>query len=193
MKAKPSYEKLYEIAEPQAGYFTTKQAERAEYSRKDLSALSKSGKFSRAAWGVYRITYFPASEYDDLFMAVLISGSASVLSHQSALSIYDLSDVLPAEIHITIPQTRSRRRKGIKYHTGRISKKEITAYKGLPVTTVERAITDVLRSGLEAHLIKQAIQQAMERGMLTRESLLEQASRTSKKAFQSIRSMVEEV
>ena len=193
MKEKPNYQKLYEIAESQGGYFTTKQAERAGYSRKDLSALSKRRKFSRVAWGIYRITLFPTTSYDDFFMAVLKSGTNSVISHNSALSIYDLSDILPGEIHIIIPQTRSRRRKGIKYHICRISKNEITSYKGLPITTVERAITDGIRSGLDANLIKQATNQGINRGMITRESLSDQARHYSKRTFETIQSILDEV
>jgi predicted transcriptional regulator of viral defense system len=193
MKEKPNYQKLYEIAESQGGYFTTKQAERACYSRKDLSALSKRRKFSRVSWGIYRITLFPTTSYDDFFMAVLKSGPHSVISHQSALSIYELSDILPAKIHIIIPKSRSRRREGIKYHTCNLSKNDITSYKGLPITTVERTITDVVRSGLDTHLIEQAINQGINRGMITRVSLLDQASRYSKSTMAAIRSILKGV
>ena len=193
MKEKPNYQGLYEIAESQAGYFTTQQASGAGYSRKDLSALSKRGKFSRMAWGIYRIVLFPATPFDDLFIAVLKSGPNAVISHASALSIYDLSDVLPGEVHVIIPKSRSRRRAGIKYHTCKISKNEITSYKGLPITTVERTITDVFRNGLDPNLVKQATQQAINRGMITRESLSDQARRSGKNTIETIRSILAEV
>lgn len=192
MKAKPDYKKLYEIAESQAGYFTTKQAARAGYSRKDLSALAKRGKFSRMEWGIYRIALFPATPYDDLFIAVLKSGPNAVISHASALSVYDLSDVLPGEVHVIIPKSRSRRRAGIKYHTCKISKNEITSYQGLPITTEERTITDVMRNGLDPNLVRQAIHQGIDRGMLTRKSLLDQVRHSDKRTLAMIHSIFSE-
>ena len=190
MTKKPDYQNLYKIAESQSGFFTSSQAKKAGYSWERLSSLSKQKKFTRIEKGIYRITLFPASPFEDLFIAVLKSGSNSVISHNSALSIYDLSDILPGEIHMIIPQTRSRRRKGIKYHICRISKNEITSYKGLPITTVERTITDGIRSGLDANLIKQAINQGIDRGMITRESLSDQARHYGKNVFEIIHSIL---
>lgn len=193
MIKKPDYKKLYDIAENQSGFFTSGQAEKAGYSWERLSNLVKSGKFSRMAWGIYRIALFPASPYDDFFVAFLKSGPNSVLSHASALSIYDLSDVLPGEIHLIIPKTRSRRRDGIKYHVCKITKNEITSYRGLPITTVERTIADSIRSGLNDFLIKQAIQQGIDRGMMTRESLIDQAGRSGKKTIETVRAILDKV
>ena len=60
----------------------------------------------------YRLSRFPPSRFEDLFVAWLKCGPKSAISHESALAIYDLSDVLPAEVHITVPRTASRRRRG---------------------------------------------------------------------------------
>ena len=40
---------------------------------------------------------------EDLFIAWLETGPNSVISHDSALALYDLSDALPAAIHLTVP------------------------------------------------------------------------------------------
>lgn len=178
---KPNYEKLFEISESQGGYFTTRQAEGAGYSRKDVSAQASRNKFTKIAYGIYRLTFYPYTEYEDLIIAVLKSGPAAVVSHDSALSVYRLSDILPGIIHITIPKTRSRRHAGIKYHTCKISDQEITNFNSLPITTVERTITDVIRSGLDNLLIEHAIEQAITQGMVSTDSLTVQANRYGEK------------
>ncbi len=186
------YQRLYEIAENQSGYFTSNQALSAGYSRPNLYFQAEKGKFIRISKGVYRLSLYPSSPFEDLFIATLKSGPQSVVSHTSALAVYDLSDVLPGEIHITISRNRSRRHAGIKYHTCKISKNEITSYKGLPITTVERTITDVIRNGLDSNLVKQAIHQGINRGMITHASLSGQAGRSGKRAVAMIRSILGE-
>jgi len=190
---KPDYEKLYRIAEPQGGYFTVCQAQEAGYSRKDISSLASNNKFTRVAHGLYRITFFPATKYEDLIIAVLKSGPKAVISHDSALSVYQLSDILPDRIHVTIPGSRSRRPKGIKFHTCKISGEEITSYHGLPITTVERTITDVIRNGLDEHLVKHAIEQSLIQGLITNDSLVNQAARYGRKTQNIIKKCFEDL
>ena len=187
---KPDYEKLFKIAETQHGYFTTYQASKAGYSRKDVSSLTKRNKFVRVFHGIYRITHYPASENEDLMAAVLKCGPQAVISHDTALAVYQLSDVMPGTIHITIPKNRSRRQKGIKYHTSRIAPQETTTFNGLPITTVERSITDVIRNGMDATLIKQAIKQAIKRGMITSSSLMKQASQYGEKTRDEVKNFL---
>ena len=142
MTIKPDFDKLYEIAEGQAGYFTTSQAESAGFSGERLSNTVKSGKYQRAALGMYRLTYFPASAHEDLFIAWLVTGPHSVISHESALAVYGLSDLLPGAVHVIVPRTASRRRKNIRLHTNRLEARDITTRDGLPITTVARTIAE---------------------------------------------------
>ena len=175
MRRKPDYEHLYTIAESQAGYFTTRQAKTAGFSAERLSNNVKNGKFLRVVRGVYRLKHFPASPHETLFIAHLMTGSRSVISHESALSLYKLSDALPGAIHVTIPRTASHRRKGLRLHTNRLAPDETTHYMGLPVTTVARTVADVANSGLAETLVRQAIREALQRGIVTQEELHQQA------------------
>ena len=92
--------------------------------------------------GIYRLVQFPGTSYEDLFIAWLKTGPGAVISHDSALYLYKLSDVLPSEIHVIIPRTGSRRRKGIRLHTNRLDPDEVRRREGLPVTStaVERSL-----------------------------------------------------
>ena len=167
----PRQDALYAVAERQAGYFTTAQAGSAGYSRSLLAHHAKGGAFSRARTGVYRLSRFPASPWEDLFIAWLQAGPDAVVSHDSALALFELSDVLPSEVHFTLPRTSSRRRPHIRMHTSALDPSDVALREGLPVTSVARTIADVARAGMAGELVGQAIRQSLERG-LTSEALL---------------------
>lgn len=186
MPRKPltDHAKLYDIAEAQAGYFTTAQAQAIGFSRPTLVYHAKTGQFKRVAHGVYRLSRFPASPYEDLFVAWLTVGPQAVISHESALAVYELSDALPSAIHIIMPRTASRRRSGLHLHTHRLQPDETTRRHGLPITTVARTLADVAAAGLAEEFVRQAIDEARRRGLVTRSALAAQARRRPGRARQ---------
>lgn len=190
--SKPDYDGLYEIAENQAGYFAANQASDVGFSWERLSSNTKNGLFQRVARGVYRLARYPGSAFEDLFVAWLRTGRNGVISHESALSVYELSDVLPGETHVIVPRTASRRRKGIRQHTTQIAPDEITRHEGLPVTTVPRTIADVAISGLAEELVQQAIREALQRGMTSQDELLSHAGRRGGRAKRIIQADLSE-
>jgi predicted transcriptional regulator of viral defense system len=177
MNTSPDNAQLYQIAESQAGYFSARQARQAGFSKALLSHHAKRGKFIRIRRGVYRLADFPEMPFADLFVAWLAAGEKAVVSHDSALALYNLSDHLPAEIHLTVPRTASRRLAGARLHTGKLTGEEITQRHGLPVTTIPRTIADLILSGLGSELVTQAIHEALERGLISEETLREYALR----------------
>lgn len=192
MKNNPDYNCLFETAENQAGYFSSRQARSCGFSWERLSNSVKSGNFKRIATGIYRYQPFPVSQNEDLFIALLKAGENSVLSHETALSVYGLSDALPGKIHVTIPRTTSRRRAGIRFHTKAIGQDEITRYEGLRLTTVERTIVDLFESGFDPGQLRQAVEQALERGLITKGSLIRTLAirgKSSQSKFETLISM----
>ena len=170
MNTELDYDLLYETAESQADYFTTSQAREHGFSWERLSDKVKRGRFLRPFRGVYRLAHFPSSAHEDLFVAWLRTGPHSFISHESALTLYNLSDVLPGEIHVIIPPTASRRRPGLRLHTNSLKPEETTTREGFPVTTAARTI-----AGLGMELVVQAIHEAIDRGLTSPEELLAQA------------------
>lgn len=159
-------EKLYDVAERQAGYFTAAQAREAGFTQPQLTYYTRAGRFLRIKWGIYRLALFPSTPHEDLFVAWLRAGPAAVLSHDSALALYELSDALPDRIHATAPRSASRRRPGLTLHTSRLDASEVANVAGLPVTTVSRTIADVATSGLAEEQVVQAVRQAIQRGLV---------------------------
>ncbi len=141
-----------------------------------LSSNAKIGKFSRISQGIYRLSHFPGSPHEDFFVAWLRTGDDSVVSHESALSIYNLTDILPGDVHVIVPRTASRRRRGIRLHTSRLNPGDVTTREGLPVTTIPRTIADLINSGLAYEHIENAIKEALQRGLVTDSDLLDVAT-----------------
>ncbi len=181
MKTINHFTRLYEIGEEQAGYFTTAQAEAAGVDRRRLAYFANVSRVQRIRPGVYRLTQFPHSRHEDLVIAWLTVGSRSVISHESALLLYELSDVLPEAIHLTVPPTTSRRHRGLRLHTNQIGPDDITHYEGLPVTTIPRTIADVAVAGLSDEFVIQAAREAMRAGLTTPAELLAEARPRSKR------------
>ena len=168
----PDHKSLYRLAEQQAGYFTATQARQAGFSRSLLSYHVGTGRFERVRPRVYRLVQFPSSPHEDLYVAWLQAGPHAAISHDSALALYGLSDLLPHRIHVTVPRTVSRRRPGLRLHTKQLGSEDVTRYEGLPVTTVFRTLVDVTAAGLAEEQVRQAIQEALRRGLVAREALL---------------------
>lgn len=171
----PSWDLLFETAGAQAGYFTTQQGAEAGYSSQLLLKHLRAGRLSRARRGIYRLVHFPASDHEELVTAWLWSDRAAVVSHESALSLHGLSDVLPSEVHLTLPAAWRRRRfrvpAGVVLHHGDVSAEERSWFGPVPATSVRRTLDDCARGGLSPELLLQAAQQALRRGLVIRAEL----------------------
>src|SRR5713226_6786540 len=92
----PDRSKLFEVATGQGGYFTAEQARACGYSWALLSHHVKSGRFIRIRRGLYRFREYPSSAREEVIAAWLAVGKdVAIVSHESALDLLDLSDVIP--------------------------------------------------------------------------------------------------
>lgn len=172
---RPNWDWLFELAAAQAGYVTTRQAAAAGYSTHLLRKHIHAGRITRPQRGIYRLVHFPAGEHEELVPAWLWSEQAGVLSHQTALSLHVLSDVLPAQVHITLPAGWRRRRfrvpLGVVIHHADVPPEERSWFGPVPATSARRTLSDCAKSGLSPELLRQAAQQALGRGLVARSEL----------------------
>jgi len=170
--SKPSWDRLYETAEAQEGYFTTRQAAEAGYSSQLLLKHLRAGRVARIRRGIYRLVHFPAGKHGDLVTAWLWSEHAGVISHQSALALHGLSDLLPAQVHLTLPHAWRIRRfrvpTSVVLHHADASPEDRAWFGPVPVTSARRSLNDCAREGVSPDLLRQAAQQALHRGLVTR-------------------------
>jgi len=172
---RPDSQRLYELAEGQVGYFSASQARELGFGSDLITYHAKQGNFLRAARGIYRLKRFPASPFEDLIVACLRSGPKAVVSHETALVVYGLSDLMPAQIHLVVPRTKSRRLRGLKLHRHRIGESEVTRRDGVQVTTPVRTLLDVATAGVSEEQVAQAVREALQRGLVQRHELLSAA------------------
>jgi predicted transcriptional regulator of viral defense system len=191
MVNQPDFNRLFEIAENQAGYFTAQQAQAAGFSWERLSYYVTTGRFSRVQRGIYRLVQFPGSPFEDLFVAWLRVGPDAVISHESALYLYGLSDVLPSDIHVIMPRTGSRRRTGIRLHTNRLNPGEVTHREGLRVTSAARTIVDVAVSGVAEEHVRKAVDEAIQKGLTDKDGLISIAACRGGRALNLIHKILE--
>ncbi len=164
---------LYLLAESQAGYFTASQAVAAGMDRSTLRHHARpGGRYERVRRGLYRLRHFPSSPFEHVVAAWLpLQGSSAVVSHESALELYDLSDVVPNVIHMSLPREKrgQRPRPGVRFHTLERPPEpsEVRTLYGLPVTAPERSIVNSLEAGTGPEQVEMATSQALERGLVT--------------------------
>lgn len=172
MSDKIDHDGLYWIAESQSGYFTAQQALDAGMDRSTLRHHARpGGRYERVRRGLYRLRHFPSSPHDHVVAAWLPLPDPAVVSHESALELYDLSDVIPSAVHITVPRAKrgQRPRPGVRFHTVERppGERETRRVAGIAVTSPERTIVDSLEAGTQLEQIELAVSQALERSLTT--------------------------
>ena len=150
-----------DIAAGQHGYVTQQDARRAGVAATTLARMAERGTVVRTSHGVYRVPLIPPGPLDQYMEATLWPrGVRGVLSNETALDLYDLSDVSPAKIHITVPRAhRPQRDAPALYivHRADLRDDQITAHEGIPIVTPIRAVLDAHEAGLGPALVGQAI------------------------------------
>lgn len=172
--SRESAARLFAIAESQGGFFTAKQAEEAGFTRAHHDYHVRVGNWQREHRGIYRLTQFPMSERADLVLWSLWSRnrageSQGVYSHQTALSIYDLSDLMPSRLHITVPHHFRRSAEIppiLELHHGELSRAEVDEREGYCVTRPIRTIVDVAQD-VSPDILAGAFSEARARGLIT--------------------------
>lgn len=91
-----------------------------------------------------------------------------MVSHHTALAFYELSDLLPEQIHLSVTGGfRKAAPNGVILHTGDISAGERQTEHGFQVTSVLLTLQDAASTDLSPELLEQAITQAKERGLIS--------------------------
>jgi len=171
----PDWDQLFEIAAAQDGLFTTQQAAEAGYSPQLLAHHLRGGRMMRVRRGVYRLVHFPAGDHEDLAVVWLWSEQEGVFSHQTALALHDLSDVLPARAHLTLPAAWRKRRlrvpDGVILHYGDIAETERSWFGPVPATAPLRTLEDCAAEHVSPELLRGAALDALHRGLVARDEL----------------------
>ena len=89
--------------------------------------------------------------------------SEACLSHDTALGVWEVSDINPDRIHLTFASHRRIRRAGgglYVVHHQDLDARQVTWWQGIPTVNVPTAIAQCIASGVPTYLIRQALDRA---------------------------------
>jgi len=171
----PERQGLLDLAVSQAGYFTTAQAAEVGYSPELLIHHRKRGWIERTRRGIYRVRHLPAQDDEQLVELWLWSGREGVFSHRTALALYDLSDVLPAGVEMTVPARWRRRRlrvpEVLRLRFADLLDEERQWVGHVPVTSPARTLRDCADASVQPDIVRQALDQGLATGRFSPEEV----------------------
>ncbi len=188
---------LFQIAASQQGHFTAKQALVCGYSHRTQYYHKEKGHWAEIDRGVFRLTNYPVSPDEDLVRWSLWSRNRedvpqAVISHETALSVHELGDVMPAKTHLTVPPAfRKKPSGGCVLHKKILSPEDIEKRDGFMVTIPLRTIVDVAEEGMSNEYIEQALRDAFSKGILVSAHIIE--TQMTLKAKEKLRIILEQI
>lgn len=169
---------LRDIAGEHEGLLTAAEAEGAGVPRALVVQLAHRGRLERIGQGLYRFPSWPTTSLQQYHEAVLWPRAHrdleyALISHDSALELYNLTQLNPSVIHVTLPpKTRISRERPtwLRLHFEDVAENDQAWERGIPIVSVPRAIEDVAsRHG--ADVIHRAVSEARERRLLREDEL----------------------
>ncbi len=184
---------LAQLASDRSGVFTAAAARALGMTSSSLAYHSRTGTIERLGHGVYRLANFPLSPREPLIAAAAALGKDAVVSHETALQLYDVSDVAPSRLHFTVPRARryvTVPAADVEVHTTTrpFAPGEVVQHEGFPATSLARSIVDAARAYTAPEQVVMAVREGLRRGLLTGRDL----ERAMQRAPARVRALVEE-
>ena len=173
MKARNALRELAEMSASQWGMVTSAKAATRGVTRLDLSRLAESGDLVRLAHGVYKDAGAPSAAYLDVRAAWLSSDPTRlasdrlgdghrgvVVSGQTAAWLHDIGDLRSNRTELTTAVRRQTQRADLHYRRRDLPEEHVTIRDGLPVTTPERTIADLVEDRTDLSIVADALRDA---------------------------------
>jgi Transcriptional regulator, AbiEi antitoxin/AbiEi antitoxin C-terminal domain len=147
------------LAVRQAGIVAFDQLLRLGLSRREIRRRAEAGRLLQMHRGVYAVGHPAVGSEGRRWAAVLALGDAAFLSHDSAADAFGFRKRNSALIHVTVRGRGGRvRRAGIRVHRPHaLPDDEVTALRGLPITTPARTLLDLASAGLRGRPLEAAL------------------------------------
>ncbi len=165
---------LTEVADYQSGYFTASQAIAAGYVRNNHKYHVSKGNWLKVGNGLFRLPGYPDSMTADFTKWCLWSRNQQdqpqgIVSHQSALAFFHLTESAPAEVHLTVPAGFQKKLpSGVVLHKQSLKLSDLESRPGFMVTRLPRTLADVRASLPEPGAWTQLVEQALAGGQISR-------------------------
>ena len=135
---------LDELTLTQAGVVSRRQALDYGVTSNAIDRLLASGRWRRLHPGVYSVFGGPITRPGELWAAVQLAGPGAVLSHQTAVELFKITDRPSSLLHVTIPADRHIKPvPGIVIHRSVRLAKSVHPSALPPRTRLEESVLDV--------------------------------------------------
>jgi len=173
-------DRLFAVADRQQGYFTSQQAGECGFHRSHFHRFLHSGEWVKEIRGVYRLSRYPVQERSELVLWTLWSRNKQgqpqgVWSHETALDMYEITDVMPAKMHMTVPKGFRRNQpipKVLVLHYQDLSDEDVEMRQGYRVTKPLRTLIDVIYDqSVPLDQIELGVRQALQKGLISKQEI----------------------
>lgn len=158
MKSGESLFAVEELAVSQWGLFTTAQAAHYGVQRNQISRLVAKGRAEMLCYGVYRMTSGDETANPEIkaawmsinpkeFVSERIKKRPrdAVVAGRTAAFMHGFGDFYASPYTFIVPVRKQTTRDDMKYFLWELDEQDIAFVNGLPVTTIERTIADLVR------------------------------------------------
>ncbi|HMR12550.1 MAG TPA: type IV toxin-antitoxin system AbiEi family antitoxin domain-containing protein [Arachnia sp.] len=186
MQSRMALRVLAEVSESQWGMVTSAQARARGVTHMNLTRLTETGDLVRVAHGVYRDAGAPSADHEELRAAWLMTDPArlayerlsdqppsAVVSGESASRLHRIGDLRAVRHEFTTPRRRQTQRPEVRYRTRVLPEQDVTVRDGLPVTTKERTIADLVEDRQDLSIVGDALRDAAGQSRLDTDRLTE--------------------
>lgn len=186
MKSRQALRVLAGVSESQWGMVTSAQAGARGVSHMNLTRLTESGDLIRLSHGVYKDAGAPGGQHEELRAAWLATEPAklayerlgehpasAVVSGESASRLHGIGDLRAMKSEFTTPTRKQTQRADIGYRTRVLPEQDITVREGLPTTTRERTIADLIEGRNDLSIVGNALRDAARKSRLDIDRLTE--------------------
>lgn len=179
MPKKNKEKELLKTAITQGGYFTAKQALKIGFSYRAQKYYIETNNWIKEGRALYRFDFIPFSKYDEYIKVSFWSrdkddNSQAVISHQSALEVHGIGDIIPGKIYFTVPKSfRKKVAKGCICHKEDFVKKDTEIREGFKVTTPVKTIIDIAEK-VDTEQLEKVLYDAHQKGLIS-QSYIEKA------------------
>jgi very-short-patch-repair endonuclease len=162
-------EAIVALARHQHGAVSTRQLLDAGVGPHAIDARVARGWLRRLHRGVYAVGALE-SELTAPAGAILATGGRAVLSHRTAATVWGIVPARPEDpVEITLLDARSKGRRGVLVHTGRLATKDIRTRHGMQLTSPTRTLRDLAQTAPDE--LDEALNEAQIRRLVTAKDL----------------------
>ncbi len=161
------------------GVFTTAQAERLGISRGALAKACSAGRLVRLAHGAYRSAAVTSSPADEIAAAWKLTSPEKMLHERMAYGAWDgiavggttaasligIGDFFLTPIRMYAPSRLKPRNPAVRFSVRQLSWAGVGFEHGFAVTRPERTIVDLVLDDEELSLVRDAYDDALEKGL----------------------------